>query len=92
MRAGRGEPLQCCGISRIVSSGLLDVGETGSGRDDRLIVFRQLVPFFQIDHEVIGGAALLSTRIIVVGRNLMEHRHTDRIVSSRIGVPPSDLG
>src|SRR5262249_33418540 len=72
MRARRGEPLQCCGISGIVSPGLLDVGETGSRRDDRLIVFRQLVPFFQIEHEVIGGAALPPTRIIIVGRNLME--------------------
>src|SRR5215831_10345409 len=72
MRARRGEPLQCCGISGIVSPGLLDVGETGSRRDDSLIVFRQLVPFFQIDHEVIGGAALPPTRIIIVGRNLME--------------------
>src|SRR4029453_10481958 len=50
---------------------------TYSGRDvvlckDRLIVLRQLVPFRQVDKEVVRGAAFPPTGIIVVRRNLVE--------------------
>ena len=52
--------------------GLLDVGEARGRGDDRLIVLRQRVPFCQIDHEVVGGAALPPARIVIVRRDLVE--------------------
>src|SRR5262249_25679746 len=103
LRAARNQTLQGCRVAGIIPRRLLDVAEPRCRLNDGLIILRQLVPFFQIDHEVVGSATFPPTRIVVVLRNLVEtqllvvvgadpFRGIDRaLLQRRIDVAAGDL-
>src|SRR5262249_12015135 len=72
LRAGSDKALERCRVASVITARFLDIGEAGGGGDDGLIALRQLVPFGQIDQEVLSSAAFPPSRAVVEGSDLVE--------------------
>ena len=72
MRARRNQTLQCLRIMGVVSRCCFDVSETGSGGDNRLVAFRQLVQFRLVDEEVEDGATFPPAGVIIEFHHFVE--------------------